>query len=86
MNVPLVLVAYLAAGAYFVIRDLRPGTPIAAQIRGLIVIAVLWLPISIVDVLKVKATSGASSAINRCISVLGPPLILFVAIVIAGLI
>lgn len=79
----LILAAYLAAGAFFVLRDLELGGIDQWQLMGLAAIVVLWLPITLVNVLAFLRTEGLGAAGTRFMIESAPPLLLWIAIIMA---
>lgn len=80
----LVLAAYLAAGTFFVLRDLKLGTIDPWELMGLAAIVLLWLPITLVNVIALLRTEGLGSASNKFAIETAPPLLLCIALVMAA--
>lgn len=80
----LVPAAYVAAGIYFVLRDRKAVQVDAGQVRGLMVIGLLWLPITLNSVVALGRTKGTAAAATRFARETAAPLFLFVSLVAIG--
>ncbi|KRE11634.1 hypothetical protein ASE66_24220 [Bosea sp. Root483D1] len=76
--------AYIAAGIYYVLRDLKALPADGGQLRGLTVIGLLWLPITLHSVVLLGRTKGMASAAARFARETASPLLLFVLLVVLG--
>jgi len=79
-----ILAAYVAAGIYFVLRDLKAVQVDAGQIRGLTVIGLLWLPITLNSVVALGRTKGTAAGATRFARETAAPLFLFVSLAAIG--
>ncbi|MGC5781223.1 hypothetical protein [Methylobacterium sp. NFXW15] len=79
------LAAYLAAGAFYVLRGLADAGMAAGkdELCGLGLIALCWLPIAVCNLLNLSRTCRATTALVRFGAEAMPPLALVLAIVTA---
>lgn len=80
----LILAAYLAAGVFFVLRDLKLGSINPWELIGLAAIVLVWLAITLVNVISLLRTEGLGSAGKRFATETTPPLLLCIALVMAA--
>ncbi|MDR6830801.1 hypothetical protein J2X48_002487 [Bosea sp. BE271] len=77
--------AYLAAGIFFVFRDLRFEAADLRQWSGLAVVAMLWLPITLYSLVITGRTEGIKPAVKRFIADGAAPMLLFLALASASM-
>lgn len=79
------LAAYLAAGAFYVLRGLTDTSAAAGkdELGGLGLVALCWPPIALGNLLNLSRTCRGTTALARFGAEAAPPLALVLAIVLA---
>ena len=80
------LAAYLAAGAFFVLRGLGDNgkSAFGFSLTGLVAVAICWMPITVCNLVAAHRTEPSSVLLTRFGIETMPPLVLFIAILIAS--